>query len=857
MAENVPKRALAPGQASVTAMPRKQTLLITLAMVVGLALALLLWRTWTGPLRPENLVIATGNPGGTYHLFGRRLAQILEDREGVGAVSDYSSKGTLENITRVVKGATALPSRRPRTPLPALFGPVCAPFGLVRVLWNEALHASQVADLAMAMAPVLAADERHEKVRVLMSLYTDRIQIVTRRDAEVRSLRDLRGKSIFIGAPDSGTRQAATEILGAAGVPPGTYETTEDTKFMDASNSLRDGRAEAAFFVSSLPAKAVAEAMADGCCRLLGVDPGVRKKMMRSYSEQEIPARTYENQEEGVLTLGGAALLIARSNLPDEIAAEIVDAVFDSLGAFAEAKVLRAQDMIEDPFALPEGLVLHPGVEIFRKRDRQRVLIATGSLNGKYYHIGKRIEAILRLSGIPARVIETDGSFENLEMLEDGIPDHERRPTLAIVQYDAALAAFWGTELYAAGDRESALVLPEVKSLRRIATLHEEVFHAVVRRKPPQEDSGARPTLGVLAGKSVAMGAKGSGTRVLSEALLREHGIRPAETPFLTVSDMLEQLNSEELHGGFFVGHVPSEALKSVVQDDSFRLLSVEPRSVAGLLGPALNLTRIEPGTYGAQREGEPPIDTVGTWAVLVTRNDLKCAWTLSSLFAGDRLGCDVKQITRAVFEGAAFLGIDTDPKRLARDLSSLPLHPRAELYYRKAGFLPSGSINWLTALGNLVAILAVAAGGYRSLLAVRRERTRRLLSQRILDVPLGAAYPRSVTDLMELRREVRRRSHHSSWRAGQLDSGRATKLERQIAERIEEAKERLKQGLLVGIRALGQPGGLDRATVEGFYSNLERTVWSHLESGELDPHQHQLLIAAIQEGRKAIAERA
>ena len=131
------------------------------------------------------------------------------------------------------------------------------------------------------------------------------------------------------------------------------------------------------------------------------------------------------------------------------------------------------------------------------------------------------------------------------------------------------------------------------------------------------------PTIDALEGAKVCVGPKGSGSSLLAQAVLQQHGVSPAEIVFLPIDDMTQRIHSGELDAGIFVGHVPTEAVKTLVHETRFRLLSIESRRIAGLLGPALSTGRIEAGTYGSQLPGEVAIDTIATRAVLVTTEEL------------------------------------------------------------------------------------------------------------------------------------------------------------------------------------------------------------------------------------------
>lgn len=93
----------------------------------------------------------------------------------------------------------------------------------------------------------------------------------------------------------------------------------------------------------------------------------------------------------------------------------------------------------------------------------------TGSVIGKYYNIGKLIKNFLELRGIQARVLQTDGSLENLMELKN-------RNAISLVQYDMALASILDDpiKIY---KTEISDTIPVVKSMKRIATLHKEILH--------------------------------------------------------------------------------------------------------------------------------------------------------------------------------------------------------------------------------------------------------------------------------------------------------------------------------------------------------------------------------------------
>ncbi|TDJ48385.1 MAG: TAXI family TRAP transporter solute-binding subunit [Gemmatimonadetes bacterium] len=779
-----------------------QKRLTAFAVLVAFGIALLIGWIWrvTEPEQGLSITITTATEGGTYIVIGEQLARILVEYPGdlIGQAVAISSGGSVENIDRLLNAQ---------------------------------------ADLGLVMAPVLATDPRRDGLRVLMSLYSDTWQVVIRRSASIGSLSDLRGKHIYIGAEGSGTKWGAEQILQTVDITESAYERVNISSYSEASEKLQTGEADAAFFITATPANAIANALSSGCCELLDLQDHVEliSERVPGLEPRRIPPHVYDNQPDPVETLATTALLISRTNVRDVVVLEILNAVFDQMSEFAVAHI-RVQDIrLETAFTrLPEGLEFHPAVLRFLDQESQKLRIATGVINGTYYELGKRIQLLLEKKGIVARVIHTDGSVENLRLVL------ANENTLAIAQYDVALAALWSEQVYSSSELVGILDIPSVEGLRRIAALHEESVHVVMRRDRIPDEAQESPTLAALADARVSMGPIDSGTQILARVLLHYHGISPSEQQLvLSVSDTVAQIGSGEIDAGFFVSYVPSEAFITVLQDDRNRLLSVDPRQIGKLIGVALSGSRIESSTYGAQRAGEPPIDTLTTRAVLVARKELPPAV--------------VRTITEAIFEGEAFLGIEGGAATMAEDMRSLPLHPGARAYYEREGFVPRDwwKLSWEEIVGvawRILAIVVILVAGYQGALKLRRDRTNNEIGRRIFAISLESDEPDSVHSLLEIRDgEIRERVQRRWWRKGELDQSRWRYLHDLINDRIRLAKENLTAALAEDLRELAHETGSDVADRRQRLQSLEARVWTYFQKGELDASHQSLLMEVIQ----------
>ena len=654
-----------------------------------------------------------------------------------------------------------------------------------------------------------------------------------------------RGSRVYIGKDNSGTKQIAEAILKGVGIVEGDYTRVGATDgYMAAFRKLQNGDLDVAIITAGIPTEAVKEALEKGECRLVNVNVSPEQIQASTpgfdqvFDQVKIPANSYEGQSKSFQTLGTQVILASRKDLDGDLVLLVLDAVFDHIKdlllVHAAAQNIRFQDA--SMAKLPSGVKLHPAAARFWKQEKTKLLVATGALTGSYYDRGKVIETLLEHNGIPARAIHTDGSVENATLLQD-----PAWPAIAIMQYDTALAVYLGRsgpvfkkEIEIKGRNGKPMRLD---GLRRILAFPEEKAHILIRQSKLSDRANVHPTVEVLKGLRVCLGPEKSGTRILAQAILMHHDVPldSVEEVFLSVPEMVHQLHGGEIDAGVFVGGVPSQALQTVLADDQFRLLSIDRRKMAKMLGPALRVSEISRGRYGCQPEGEPAVETIATRSVLVTREDLP--------------RFDVGEITRVLFEGEGFLGIEGGAKTMALDLPSLPLHPAAVGYYREAGYLPKPTeIDWPQATYNSLAILVILLGGFQGLRKLRWDRIHNEVGRRIFEISVASSEPYSVKKLMEIRSEIGERVRKRWWQPGEVDKSRWRISEGLLENRMRNAKENLTRALLSEIRALRNQGGPDAPQRRQLYATLEERSWKHLENGELDEPQHSLLLKVIRE---------
>ena len=216
--------------------------------------------------------------------------------------------------------------------------------------------------------------------------------------------------------------------------------------------------------------------------------------------------------------------------------------------------------------------------------------IATGSSEGTYFKIAQDIKQIAEKEGIPIHIVQTNGSFDNINLLAAGKVD------LAIMQLD--VLRFVAEILL----KETGLnVLQEAKVA---LNLYLEEIHILTKNPEIR-------TLQQLAGKRVAVGPEKSGSALTAEVLLAGFGVK-IERLFDAPEAAVKKLSQGEIDALIFIGGAPVPAFQKL--DKSFHFVALP---ADGGLEQIYPKKKIAKSVYPWADE----IDTHAVPSVIMTRN--------------------------------------------------------------------------------------------------------------------------------------------------------------------------------------------------------------------------------------------
>jgi hypothetical protein len=282
----------------------------------------------------DRLSIATGGTGGVYFVYGGALAdQITQNVEGVEATAEATS-ASVDNMQ---------------------------------------LIGDESSDVAFTLADTAAdaAEGREEfegrpvSAQALAQLYTNYTQVVAPAGSGINSIEDLRGRSVSVGSPGSGTEIIALRVLEAAGIDPDSDIDRQQLGVDESVDAVRDGTVDAFFWSGGLPTGAVTDlATTNQIVLLPTVDylGALRSQYGEVYEETIIPAGTYEGVDEDVSVIGVPNYLVVNESMDEELAYQITRLLFDQQDALAEAHP-EARNLDRDTAPQVPPLELHPGAE--------------------------------------------------------------------------------------------------------------------------------------------------------------------------------------------------------------------------------------------------------------------------------------------------------------------------------------------------------------------------------------------------------------------------------------------------------------------------------------------------------------
>jgi uncharacterized protein len=291
--------------------------------------------SWPAPSRsgepnwPDQLLIGTASPGGTYYVYGEGLAKILTRTLDLPVVR-LATEGPTQNIELLEAGEAKL-------------GFVT--IGIALQAWNG--------------TGVWVGKKPARSMRAIFPMYDTPFQFLVLQESGIRSIAEMAGKRVGVG-PRGGTSAAYfPEFFNALKVP----VTFVFGEWAELAAQVHQRTLDVLAVGAGVPFPSFVELEAKDKVRYIAFGPeqiAALRLAIPELTPSRIPAGTYPSLLRHYQTLGLYNFAVAHAELPDDLVYNVVRAVFENheemMEAHAAAAATVAANIDRNSF-----LPLHPG----------------------------------------------------------------------------------------------------------------------------------------------------------------------------------------------------------------------------------------------------------------------------------------------------------------------------------------------------------------------------------------------------------------------------------------------------------------------------------------------------------------
>ncbi|MBQ3625828.1 MAG: TAXI family TRAP transporter solute-binding subunit [Synergistaceae bacterium] len=204
-------------------------------------------------------------------------------------------------------------------------------------------------------------EEKIDNFSTVANLYMEQVQIVTL-DPKIRTVADLKGKVVSVGAAGSGVYFNAVDVLKAYGLDIEKDIQPTYQSFGDSVEALQDGKIDAGFIVAGAPTTAITSLSATKKVYLVSFDDEHILKLIADspYYSKNVIAKEVYGTDEDVTTVAVGAVVIARDDVREADVYNFLYGIFENKDAIAAAHA-KGNDLDLNFAVSYTAVPYHPG----------------------------------------------------------------------------------------------------------------------------------------------------------------------------------------------------------------------------------------------------------------------------------------------------------------------------------------------------------------------------------------------------------------------------------------------------------------------------------------------------------------
>ncbi len=275
--------------------------------------------------------VLTGGTSGVYYPLGVAIGKIYGDKISGVKTQVQATKASVENLVLLQQGR-----------------------GEIAFTLGDSLKAAWEGDAEAGFKTKL------DKLRTIGAIYPNYIQIVATAESGIKTLADLKGKSLSVGAPKSGTELNSRAILAAAGMSYKDMAKIEYLPFAESVDLMKNRQLNATLQSAGLGVASLKDLSTSSEINVVSVPKEIVDKIGPPFVSVVIPANTYTGQDKDVPTAAVVNYLVTSSAVSDDLAYQMTKLIYESLPELANAHAAGKEIKLAAA-AADSPVPLHPG----------------------------------------------------------------------------------------------------------------------------------------------------------------------------------------------------------------------------------------------------------------------------------------------------------------------------------------------------------------------------------------------------------------------------------------------------------------------------------------------------------------
>jgi len=286
------------------------------------------------PAQAQDFInVLTGGTSGVYYPLGVALSKVFTEKVQGSRPSVQATKASVENLVLLQQGK-----------------------GEIGFTLGDSLAMGWEGNEEAGFRSKL------DKLRGITAIYPNYIQIVATKDSGIKSLTDLKGKRLSVGAPKSGTELNARAILQGAGLSYQDLGKVEYLPFGESVELMKNRQLDATLQSAGLGVSSIRDLATSVPIVVVEIPADIVTKVGSPYIKATIPAGTYDGQTAPVETAAVVNYLVTHSGVKDETVYQMTKAIYENLpeltAAHAAAKDIKLENALS---GMP--IPVHPGAQ--------------------------------------------------------------------------------------------------------------------------------------------------------------------------------------------------------------------------------------------------------------------------------------------------------------------------------------------------------------------------------------------------------------------------------------------------------------------------------------------------------------